>query len=69
MNNVKLENDCVLKNVLSLDMDRTTILFAEMALRLSEVDKEANNIDYDKYMIDVLDLTSEEVELIISEFD
>ena len=45
MNEIKLENDCVLKRVLSLDMDRTTILFAEMALRLSEVDKEANNID------------------------
>lgn len=65
----ELTKDCVLKKVLSLDMDRTTILFAEMALRLSEVDKESENMDYDKYMIDVLGLTPEEVELIISEFD
>ena len=65
----KLTEDCVLKKILSMDMDRTTILFAEMALKLSEVDPDAENIDYDKYMIDILGLTPEEVDLIIREFD
>lgn len=64
-----LTEDCVLKKILSADMDRTTILFAEMALKLSECDPEANNIDYDKYMIEKLGLTPEEVDVIISEFD
>ena len=65
----KLTEDCVLKKILSMDMDRTTILFAEMALKLSEVDPDAENIEYDKYMIDILGLTPEEVDLIIREFD